>query len=267
MGDSHGLIVGEIDPEPVRDLLGAPRCRPPSILSGPMTATDPAHLGAWHQLTIGAGDNATETILDVPAKLVVPRRASPPSDGRRADPNATARSWPDTPGLRYGLRRCAPTHVRSSTVTDPTGGRSPPPHSRGRGEPRSLLAQQKTNSAPKQGQKKMGPSRHSRGTNANQPDPMLTPPDRRTTRRPHRRPQRTISPTNLPCFHCNSSLSRRCDDRLNPPSIYYGPPVTTVIGPGIIRGAALGREDTGLGWAIELAIPYGFTNDELESLL
>ena len=28
----------------------------------------------------------------------------------------------------------------------------------------------------------------------------------------------SISPTNLPCFHCNSSLSRRCDDRLNPPN-------------------------------------------------
>ena len=48
---------------------------------------------------------------------------------------------------------------------------------------------------------------------------MLTPPDRRTTRRPHRRPQRTISPTTLPCFHRNSSLSRRCDDRLNPPLV------------------------------------------------
>ena len=166
MGDSHRLIIGEIDPEPPRDLLRAPRRCPPSILSGPMTATDPAHLGAWHQLTIGAGDNATETILDVPAKLVVPRRASPPSDGRHADPNATARSWPDTPGLRYGLRRCDPTHAKSSTHTDPTGGRSHAPHSRGRGEPRSLLAQQKTNSAPKQGQKKMGPSHHSRGTNA-----------------------------------------------------------------------------------------------------
>ena len=49
------------------------------------------------------------------------------------------------------------------------------------------------------------------------PLPMLTTPNRRTTRRPHHRPQRTISPTNLPCCHRNSSLSRRCDDRLNPP--------------------------------------------------
>ena len=86
--------LSKVDPEPPRDLLGAPRCRPPSILSGPMTATHPTHLGAWHQLAIGAGDNATETILHIPAKLVVPRRASPPSDGRRADPNATERSWP-----------------------------------------------------------------------------------------------------------------------------------------------------------------------------
>ena len=47
----------------------------------------------------------TETILDVPAKLVVPRPTSPPSGGRHADPNATEQSWPDTPSPCYGLRR------------------------------------------------------------------------------------------------------------------------------------------------------------------
>ena len=198
-------LWGKVDPEPPRDLLRAPRRCPPSILSGPMTATDPAHLGAWHQLTIGAGDNATETILDVPAKLVVPRRASPPSDGRHADPNATALSWPDTPGLRYGLRRCDPTHAKSSTHTDPGGGRSPPPHSRGRGEPRSPPAQQKTNSAPKQGQKKMGPSRHSRGTNANQRQVTHQPP--------HRHPRSTTHQRSLPKTAPDAHAARPADDQ------------------------------------------------------
>ena len=168
-GHQMGAVIGKIDPEPVRDLLGAPRCCPPSILSWPVTATDPAHLGSWHELAIRAGDNATETILNVLAKLVVLSELRHLLDGRRADPNATARSWPDTQGLRYGLRRCGAAHVRSSTVIGPTGGRSHAPHSYGRGEQRSLLAQQKTNSAPKPVQKKKGPSRHSRGTNANQP--------------------------------------------------------------------------------------------------
>ena len=67
----HGLIMGEIDPEPVRDLLRAPRCCPPSILSGPMTATGPAHLGSRHQLAIRAGDQPTQTILNVFAEGVV----------------------------------------------------------------------------------------------------------------------------------------------------------------------------------------------------
>ena len=36
--------------------------------------------------------------------------------------------------------------------------------------------------------------------------------------------------------------------------------------PGVIRGTALGHEDTGLRWAMELAIPYGFTDAELSLL-
>ena len=33
VGDPHGLIIGEIDPQPVRDLLGTPRLRPSTILA------------------------------------------------------------------------------------------------------------------------------------------------------------------------------------------------------------------------------------------
>ena len=44
--DAHRLIIGEVDPQPVRDLLRAPRLRPPPILTATMTSTDPAHLRA-----------------------------------------------------------------------------------------------------------------------------------------------------------------------------------------------------------------------------
>ena len=63
--------MGEVDPEPVRDLLGTPRRCPPLGLSGPVTATRPAHLGSWHQLTIWAGDLTTQTIRHIVAKFVV----------------------------------------------------------------------------------------------------------------------------------------------------------------------------------------------------
>ena len=142
------------------------------------------------------------------------QQASRPSDGWHADPNATAQSWPDTQAFRHGLQRCDATHVRSSTAHGAGGGRSHAPDSRGRGEERSLLAQQKTNSAPTPKRKRTGhptilaePTRTNRrrhtsrhtGVLARQPTgdpfpkplPMLTAPDRRTTRRTHRRPQRT----------------------------------------------------------------------------
>ena len=63
--------MGEIDPEPVRDLLGTPRRCPPPVSSPSVTATSPAYLGSWHQLAIRSGDHPTKTILHIVAKGVV----------------------------------------------------------------------------------------------------------------------------------------------------------------------------------------------------
>ena len=63
--------MGEIDPKPIRDLLGTPRCCPPPIRSPSVTATRPAHLGSWHQLSIRSSDHPTEAILHIAAKFVV----------------------------------------------------------------------------------------------------------------------------------------------------------------------------------------------------
>ena len=187
-------LSGKVDPEPPRDLLGTPRRCPPPISSSPVTATDPTHLGSWHQLAIRAGDHPTKTIRHVVAKLVVPRPASRPSGGWPADPNATTQSWPDTQSPCYGLRRCAPTHAKSSTHNDPDGGRSPPPHSRGRGEQRSLLAQEKTNSVPTPKRKRTGPSHQPGGTISIQPPATPQPRQPRPRLKHHQRPPPRTGP-------------------------------------------------------------------------
>ena len=54
--DTHRLIIREVDAEPARDLLRAPRLRPPPILTATMTPTDEPHVGTSHRLTVGDRD-------------------------------------------------------------------------------------------------------------------------------------------------------------------------------------------------------------------
>ena len=115
-----------------------------------MTVTDPTHLGPWHQLAIRAGDNATKAVLHVVAKRVVLRASFSPAFGRLARRSACHRAVVAR-YLRPPLRVAAlpgATHVRSSTVNGPGGGRSHAPHTYGPEEQRSLLAQQRTGSTP-----------------------------------------------------------------------------------------------------------------------
>ena len=71
MRDPHRLIIGEIDPQPVRDLLGTPGLRPTPISTAPMAATGEAHIGSRHQLAVGSGDLPGETVLHVGAQRVI----------------------------------------------------------------------------------------------------------------------------------------------------------------------------------------------------
>ena len=72
--DPHGLIMGEIDPEPVRDLLRTPRLRPPTISPPAVMATRPLHFRPWHHPTVRVGDHPTQTIPHIPAQFVVGRQ-------------------------------------------------------------------------------------------------------------------------------------------------------------------------------------------------
>jgi len=65
MRDPHGRIIGEIELEPVGNLLGAPRRRPTSILAPPMPPADPPHIGTCQPCAVELGDRARQSILYV----------------------------------------------------------------------------------------------------------------------------------------------------------------------------------------------------------
>ena len=221
MGDSHGLIVGEIDPEPPRDLLRTPRRCPPPVSSPSVTATRPAHLGSWHQLAIRAGDLPTQTILHILTKLVVggqlgdlraagtplcvplrcrcpinhttttSRRVAPqlPRNRRRATTHATT-DLPHPHTLRtedgdlfpFGKRQITARHRTQRDRRHPTSLTEPSrPNRRGHPRPGSRVLTRDTPSDP-----------------LPEPDPILTPRFRRPTRRPHRAAHRT---NRLPTLH------------------------------------------------------------------
>ena len=136
----HRLIIGEVGPESVRDLLRAPRVRPAPILTTPVPTTDPPNLRAWHSHAVGGRDRACEALLHVLPQRVVRGEAWPPSGAWHACRHATGRSSPDTPGRRRGLRRCDAAPARSSTGIGPSAERSHEPRSRGHEGWRSLLA-------------------------------------------------------------------------------------------------------------------------------
>jgi hypothetical protein len=71
VGDPHGLIIGEVDPESVRDLLRAPRHRPSPIGPAAVTAADEPHCGTRDELTVGPSDLACQAVLDVVPQPVV----------------------------------------------------------------------------------------------------------------------------------------------------------------------------------------------------
>ena len=64
--DPHRVIVGILDPEPMGDLLRAPRCRPMSVLAAAMTSTTPgARVWARHGRPVLSHHCACEAVLHV----------------------------------------------------------------------------------------------------------------------------------------------------------------------------------------------------------
>jgi hypothetical protein len=71
MGDPHRPIIGEVDPQPARDLLRSPRPGPAPVRAAPVTASDPANLGTGHRRAVGRGDPAGKPVLHLlPARVM-----------------------------------------------------------------------------------------------------------------------------------------------------------------------------------------------------
>src|SRR6266540_53575 len=71
MRDPHRLIIGEVDPEPIRDLLRTPRPRPAPVLTTAVATTIEAHSRPGHRLAVGSRDRAGEPVLHVRPQRVV----------------------------------------------------------------------------------------------------------------------------------------------------------------------------------------------------
>ncbi len=206
--------MGELDPEPVRDLLRTPRLRPPPVASPPPTATRPAHFGSWHRLAVRSSDLPTEAILHILTKLFVggqlrhlraastplrvPLRSCCPTNhttttGRRVTPQLTAD------------RRCATTQPAAdlphpNTLRMKNGDLFPfdkrqitARHriQRDRRHPTSLAEPSPSN---RRGHPSPGSRVLARDTPSDrfpEPNPILTPRFRRPTRRPHPAAHRT----------------------------------------------------------------------------
>jgi hypothetical protein len=70
-GDPHGPIIGEVDPQPVRDLLRTPRVCPPAVLATPVPPTDPPHLRPRHGYAVGPPDLAHQPLLHIAPEPLV----------------------------------------------------------------------------------------------------------------------------------------------------------------------------------------------------
>jgi hypothetical protein len=71
--DAHRLIIRDVDPESVSDLLRAPRTGPSPMRATPVAAPDPRYVGAFNGGAVGRPDPSAKAILHVLAKSVVRR--------------------------------------------------------------------------------------------------------------------------------------------------------------------------------------------------
>ncbi len=71
VADPHRLIIGEIDLEPVADLLRAPCHTPAAVLSSSMATPGPGHVRTWDRTALRVGDLPREFVFHVGAQPLV----------------------------------------------------------------------------------------------------------------------------------------------------------------------------------------------------
>jgi hypothetical protein len=136
VADPHGLIIGEVDLQPPRDLLGAPALHPPTITAMRLVAPRPRRPGRAEGSTGTVSNASDEPVLDVRVEPLV-RGQLPLASGAGPDArHAIARSTPGSPPSKSAWRSCGGAPSRSSTGSVPNGERSPgrrdPEHARPR---------------------------------------------------------------------------------------------------------------------------------------
>ena len=214
--DPHRVIVGIRDPEPMGDLLRAPRCRPMSVLAAAMTSTTPgAHVWTRHGRPVLSHHGACEAVLHVAPQPIV--------RGQLGDLRARGTSGAVPLRSRRPIRQTAAPSRRVATSLsrdrrrgspEPTGNVTHPgalsaqdrdlfPLRKGQGASRSgRQADRRPTTALTEPPTTHG-RRHATGHSGiltrqpprdRLPEPLLlrTPRCRRPTRRTHRRPTRPV---------------------------------------------------------------------------
>ena len=117
--DPHRLITGEVDGQPIGDLLRTPRRRPPACCR----TTLPRHVRADHRPSARPGDGPAQSLLHVLPQLGISRE---PGGLRSWAPRsachcAVGARYSSRPPRVSALRRSSPRLLRRCV---PTGGRS-----------------------------------------------------------------------------------------------------------------------------------------------
>ena len=231
MGDPHRLIFGEVDPEPVRDLLRTPRSRPTPVPTAAVATVGPLRIGARHQLTVRPHDHAGGPVLHIPTQRLArselahlrpagaPLRV--PLRGRRPILQAIRASGRVAAQLSRD-RRGRATHP-ASDLTHPlllsTKDRDLLPLSKRQIAPRpwsqrdwrhptSLPKPPRPNSLRDPSLERGILTRRPTRNRLPEPDPVVTPRSRRAPRRPHLTTHRTNRLLTLPNTHRHPPPSR-----------------------------------------------------------
>jgi hypothetical protein len=237
--DSHGLIIGEVCPEPARDLLRAPRPGPPPVGTPPVPPAGPPDVWPRHGHAVRPGDRAAEPVLHVLAQSLVSGQfrdlgtACPPLGMPLRRRGAVVQ--PPRAGGRVTSQL---TRDRRRRAAQPAGDLA---HARllrvperdvlplGEGQETAGHGRRKVRSHPASLAKPAGPDRRRHAGLAGsilrtgappdsrpEPHPVLAPGHRRPARRRYLPPVQLNPPLPLPHRHKPHLHRRCCDDPLNP---------------------------------------------------